>query len=175
MSNFKLLPPLEIVRHMLHFDADAGILFWKNPDPQSARKPGQPWGSRQEVLYDSSNGTKLYIQGRFCRKYYYAHRLIWLYVTGCDPLQDMVDHINGNGLDNHFDNLRLATRSRNLVNQPGHARRKSKYKNVTYVKAKKSWKGEVRRNGVLYSTFQSRDEDAVYAAVLDLIQRLDNP
>jgi hypothetical protein len=173
MSNSTPLPPLDVVRHMLHYDEQAGMLFWENPDPQSRCKPGQRWGRIQKEVHTSSNGTKQYIQGRLCCRSFHAHRLIWFYVTGEDPGDLMVDHINGDGLDNHFPNLRLATRSQNLVNQAGHARRKSRYKNVTWVKRKNRWMGELRRSGVLHRTSHYASEEDAYAAVLELKKVID--
>lgn len=46
---------------------------------------------------------------------YKAHRLIWKYVHGADPL-DVIDHINGNPFDNRLANLREATVAQNVWN-----------------------------------------------------------
>ena len=47
---------------------------------------------------------------------YYAHRLAWLYMTGSWPTGE-IDHKNGIGDDNHWENLRDCTHSFNLQNQ----------------------------------------------------------
>jgi hypothetical protein len=41
-----------------------------------------------------------------------------------------IDHINGNGLDNRRENLRIVTRSQNLANRPAFKSSKSGYKGV---------------------------------------------
>ena len=57
-----------------------------------------------------------YLQMNFEGRPYVVHRLIFLYVTGEFPKED-VDHINGDRLDNRFENLRLVSRQDNLRNQ----------------------------------------------------------
>jgi hypothetical protein len=47
---------------------------------------------------------------------YLAHRLIWAWVTGVDPVTSLLDHKNRNPKDNRFWNLRLATQSQNMSN-----------------------------------------------------------
>jgi hypothetical protein len=55
---------------------------------------------------------------RVCVDYttYTAHRLAWLYVTGAWPEHE-VDHINGDGRDNRFVNLRDVRRQTNSENR----------------------------------------------------------
>lgn len=57
-----------------------------------------------------------YIHIEIDGKKHKAHRLIWLYVYGEMP-PDEIDHINRNKLDNSIDNLRLADRQINSRNR----------------------------------------------------------
>lgn len=46
----------------------------------------------------------------------YMHIYLWEQVVGTIPLGLVIDHINGNGLDNRLENLRLATKRQNAHN-----------------------------------------------------------
>lgn len=63
---------------------------------------------------------------------------------------DIVEHINGNGLDNRRSNLRLSTRSR-IVFKDGKRNyeepKTSEYKGVCYCKQTGRWKSTIRVDG----------------------------
>ena len=77
--------------------------------------------TRKTAAHGKSIGGKVgcvkpsgYVQMRVNNKYYYAHRLAWLYVYGSMPSE--IDHVNGDKSDNRIDNLRLCTSSQNRMN-----------------------------------------------------------
>jgi hypothetical protein len=71
------------------------------------------------------------------------HHLVLAATEGFD-----VDHVNGNGLDNRKENLRLATRSQNVMNSRKSRRNcSSKFKGVSWVQHMNQWKAEITLNG----------------------------
>lgn len=76
---------------------------------------------------------------------YSAHRLAWLYMTGRWPA-DQIDHIDGDRLNNKFNNLREATAAQNSQNEiKPRANNKSGYLGVSPYKNK--WRADIKVNG----------------------------
>jgi hypothetical protein len=69
---------------------------------------------------------------------YKAHRVIWLLQTGKWPTKH-IDHIDGNGLNNSWSNLREVTASQNAMNQKVRSDSASGIKGVSYDKARDVW------------------------------------
>lgn len=79
---------------------------------------------------------------------YRAHRLAWRYMTGDSP--DGIDHINGDGMDNRFCNLRPANQTQNAGNKRIQKNNKSGYKGVFLHKQTGKYRARLQRYGKLY-------------------------
>lgn len=103
----------DYLREILEYDEATGIFRWKWRDDKSnlwnSKYPGKVAGS----LFISQHGMR-YIRIKFDSKNYMAHRLAWLYVYG--ELVPMLDHWDGNGLNNSIANLRPTTDTLNRAN-----------------------------------------------------------
>lgn len=73
------------------------------------------WIKRNQNIAGTLNGSN-YLVIRVSGKSYYAHRLVWLYITGRFPI-NLIDHINGDRSDNKLNNLREATYQENALNR----------------------------------------------------------
>jgi hypothetical protein len=76
------------------------------------------WGPASKVggLHRSKKHRLVYLSIYVNGRQYLAHRLAWLYMTGAWPRGD-VDHINGDGLDNRWANLRDVSHQKNSWNR----------------------------------------------------------
>jgi hypothetical protein len=90
------------------------------------------------------------------RKRVAMHRLILSARDG-----DVVDHINGDGLDNRRSNLRIATIQQNAFNQKHHGG-SSRHKGVSYRADSGTWRAYITKDGKrrYLGTFASEDDAA---------------
>lgn len=81
---------------------------------------------------------------------YYVHRIMYQIYYQLDELPSnfQIDHIDGNGLNNSKDNLRLATPSDNRKNTQKSIRNKSGYKGVSWHNRDKKWRSQIGYNGI---------------------------
>ena len=107
-----------VVRELLDYDPDTGALIWRHRARQwfatdavyhtwNGRRAGQP--------AFTAIGNHGYFTGAIFYRNYLAHRVIWLYMTGRWP-RDQIDHVNHERTDNRWCNLRAATHQQNARN-----------------------------------------------------------
>jgi hypothetical protein len=86
-----------------------------------------------------------YFQIQIKNTKYKAHRLIFLYHHGYLP--KIIDHIDGDKLNNKIENLREATHRQNCFNSGKRKHNTSGYKNVVWHKSAKRWVVRIFVNG----------------------------
>lgn len=109
---------------------------------------------RKTIHYNAKEGDVInnksalgYVRVNVNGKSYTAHRLIWLYVYGSFPKNE-IDHINGIRNDNRIVNLRDVTHDVNLNNLRIDKRNKYGCKGVTFHKASKKFCVNFNRFGI---------------------------
>lgn len=90
---------------------------------------------------------------------YKAHRLIWFMQSDSWP-ENIIDHIDGNGLNNAWKNLREATYSENAQNRGPSKRNTSGKVGVHPIKANGLWGAEIRAHNkkINLGCFECKDE-----------------
>lgn len=76
------------------------------------------------------------------RTYIYMHKMLMFAGPG-----QIVDHINGDKLDNRRENLRLSSHYQNLANRPAPVNNKTGYKGVSYNKTARKYTAQITVKG----------------------------
>ncbi len=128
----------ERLRELLHYDSETGV-FKRKISTSNYVRVGDIAGS--------------YVQGyreiRIDGSRYRSHRLVWLYVHGKWPKNE-IDHINGVRDDNRLINLREATHTENSYNKGAAKNSTSGVKGVSWDLRKKKWRAQCTVNGKQY-------------------------
>lgn len=111
MLNKYVLPPAEIISRHLRYDPETGWLTWRRA--QTGRVLPLRGAAPSRAGFMTHGRWVVTFEGQT----YYAARIAYLLMTGEDPGQKDVDHINGDPSDDRWTNLRAITRSQNLYNR----------------------------------------------------------
>ena len=127
----------EFVRTILEYNPDTGALSWKHRSDRRNSFAGKP------ISGVSARG---YIRVNICGHRYYAHRIIWGFMTGAWP-SAQIDHISGVRNDNSWNNLREATNAENCRNAKVSNRNTSGERGVSWDIQHKKWRAQIMLNG----------------------------
>lgn len=122
------------------YNKETGMLSWKIHAPYHKAYPGKEAG----CSYVAGRTSYLIIQR--AGVFYKVHQIIWLLVTKEWP-KDEIDHEDGNGLSNKWENLREVTRLKNMQNRRKNLNNKSGNVGVTRNKKAGKWKAQIYENG----------------------------
>jgi len=85
-----------------------------------------------------------YLGIQLSSKNYKVHQIVWIMHFGNIPENLIIDHIDGNKINNNLNNLRLVTNSQNKMNSLKFKKLTSKYKGVSWNQKANKWQACVR-------------------------------
>jgi hypothetical protein len=132
---------------LFRYDLETGNLYFKS---------GSKMGNRVGFA-DASGYLKVKVAGKILA----VHRLIWLISYGEWP-SAIVDHIDGNPLNNVLSNLRLASKSQNSMNAKTPCTNTTGFKGVRIRGSK--YNAQIKFNGKKYSLGNFDTPELAHAA-----------
>lgn len=140
----------ERLKELLHYDEELGVFIRKT------RVANRMAGSISGAIHN-----KGYVQITVDKKNYLAHRLVWFYVHGYWP-KNQIDHINRNKKDNRIKNLSDVTNSINQHNIGVRSHNSSGFTGVYKSSRSRKWIATIEINGKKHclGTFDSINEAA---------------
>lgn len=127
---------VEQAKRLFNYDPVTGHLTWTSAAPHPTL-----FGKRAGSVWDSG-----YIIIRYGEKTYRAHRVIWTWMTGEPPVND-IDHQDLCRSNNVWKNLRAATRRQNLHNTGPASRNTSGAKGVSRCSRTGRWRARITVDG----------------------------
>lgn len=122
----------ELITKLFHYDEETGVF----------KRVGRLKSNGEITSCDfigSATSTHGYLQYTVKNKTYDVHRLIFLYMEGIFPEND-IDHIDGNRLNNVWSNLRKVTRSENLRNVGKKTENKYGTTGIGFIESSGKWR-----------------------------------
>lgn len=148
----KFIEPFSIaeIRRLLRLDPKTGALTWRDRQAQDfsgsdvfARRWNKQFSGRPAMTSVTEAG---YYRGGIKGVLLYAHRVVWALHYGVWP-QNVIDHINGDTLDNSIENLRETDHIGNGQNARLSAANTSGHTGISWCKQQEKWKVQLRDNG----------------------------
>jgi len=157
INGVKCLPSKEFLHECLIYDADTGILTWKErpishfknslshrmwnahyPNTVAGRKSFKMSGERHAIV------IKIGVAG--CNQSFVAHRVIYAMLDIHVPSGMKIDHSDRNPFNNRPDNLRISTNAQNCQNQGRKKTKRSLPKGVNLLQHGR-FQAIIRENG----------------------------
>ena len=128
-SSSKTLPELSFLHSIFMVDETS---------PSGLKWKAYSKGRRKDLVAGSKTTNKstgkTYWQVYVNKSCYYVHRIIYYLITSVDPGKCVIDHINGDGTMNSFENLRAISQQNNSLNHKLYKNNSSKFNGISYAK-----------------------------------------
>lgn len=128
----------EQLKQLIHYNPDTGLFTWVITRGAKCIKGEIAGNISQNGKHCRLSYCRIYILGKF----YKAHRLAFLYMTGQFPT-DEVDHINGDGTDNRWCNLRDVDHKQNGKNLRIKSNNSSGLHGVSWSDSRRKWRTRI--------------------------------
>jgi len=146
-----ILPSQSELLDLLDLIPETGKLYWKQrhvgmfsqcKNPDVARKSWNTRCAGKEAF--TATNEHGYRVGTIHNIRFYAHRIIWKMIYGCDPVE--VDHIDGDPGNNSILNLRDVSRFENFRNRKKPSSNTSGVIGIHWHRRTQKWQAEIRAN-----------------------------
>lgn len=151
MAKSKKLPTQEYLKERFDYNSETGELRWKRYGPYenwNARFAGKLAG-RVRKLKNGYQQCNVAVKDHYtgdCIEVNVA-RVIWKIMTGEDPENYVIDHINRDSADHRWDNLRKVSNTKNSRNSSRRQNNLSGMSGVCWFKKTQQWRARVTLGG----------------------------
>lgn len=154
------IPTAERLRELIDYNSGTGELIWRprSKDHSATRAWNTQFAGKPAGSIDCG-----YIRVGVDGAVYRAHHLAWLWMTGEWP-SFQIDHVNSDGFDNRWSNLRLATQEENTRNAKRRSDNTSGFKGVHWRERDKKWNARIWANGKRLHLGSFETAEAAHAA-----------
>ena len=153
------LPSQHYLKELFDYEPETGVLTWKVSRSNRVKVGSEAGNSK----------SSSYRQVRFDGSDYLVHRLIWRWMTGDDPGDMEIDHIDRNPSNNSWSNLRIADRVSNGSNLPKKKSNTSGVAGVCWDKRWETYQAQIRINKRrYYKNFKTFDDAVAWRKDLEM-------
>jgi hypothetical protein len=135
---------VEYLKECFDYDEQSGILFWSKQRPVTHFLTTQTYQRWMTIYSGKEAGTTNTIKGikyKSCcigDTKYLIHRIVWAICVGKHP-ERVIDHIDGDSLNNRIDNLRDVSQTINSRNSKMRSNNTSGVNGVRWDKQRNKW------------------------------------